>query len=351
MSVRIVGAGLIGTSVALALKGAGESVEVSDLNPKSQALAADLVGASHLQEPIKLVLVATPVQAISDVLQAEFAENPQAIFMDFGGLKSNLIQEVEKFPDLSERFISLHPMAGREISGPESARADLFNSRAILMTPTTLTNQATLDAAHSLVKTLGGTGYLIAANDHDQIISAISHMPQLVSTLLGASLVELESEDLAFSGGGLRDMTRLAGSDAGLWSELFLANKVELIRSAHKYSERLDSFIEALENEDREAIKRIIESGNDGRALIPGKHGAQKRDYTFLPVVIDDKAGQLARLFEECAAVEVNVEDLSIEHSPGQETGLITLALSESDAIKLQEHLLAAGWRVHSPLK
>ena len=83
--------------------------------------------------------------------------------------------------------------------------------------------------------------------------------------------------------------------------------------------------------------------------MIPGKHGGVARNYTFLPVVIEDKPGQLAALFDECAAAQVNVEDLSIEHSPEQYTGLITLALSQSDAVKLYEHLLEQGWRAHAP--
>jgi prephenate dehydrogenase len=98
-----------------------------------------------------------------------------------------------------------------------------------------------------------------------------------------------------------------------------------------------------------EAIEEFIKNGNRGRAMIPGKHGGVARNYTFLPVVIEDKPGQLAALFDECASAGVNVEDLSIEHSPEQYTGLITLALSQSDAEKLFDHLLQRGWSAHSP--
>jgi prephenate dehydrogenase len=107
----------------------------------------------------------------------------------------------------------------------------------------------------------------------------------------------------------------------------------------------------ALQSADREEISKLLHAGKVGREKIPGKHGAKNRNYTMLPVVIEDKPGQLARLFEECSQANVNVEDLTIEHSPAQETGLITLALSSSDAQILEAHLLNAGWRVHSPLK
>jgi prephenate dehydrogenase len=111
----------------------------------------------------------------------------------------------------------------------------------------------------------------------------------------------------------------------------------------------LNSLISSLEDENSVAV--LINEGQKGRARIPGKHGGKAREYTFLPIVIEDKPGQLAALFEECAQASVNVEDLTIEHSPGQFTGLITLALSESDAAKLSDHLKRNGWSVHAPKK
>lgn len=90
-----------------------------------------------------------------------------------------------------------------------------------------------------------------------------------------------------------------------------------------------------------------MNKGREGKEKIPGKHGAKSRNYSYLPIVIDDKPGQLAIIFNECAKIGVNIEDLSIEHSPGQETGLITLSLSEVDNVKLSEHLEKLGFKVH----
>jgi prephenate dehydrogenase len=111
----------------------------------------------------------------------------------------------------------------------------------------------------------------------------------------------------------------------------------------------LSALIENLE--DPEFLTDFIAGGNIGRSRIPGKHGGASRSYTYLPVVIEDKPGQLAALFEECAEAGVNVEDLTIEHSPEQFTGLITLALSSDDAVKLFSHLEGNGWKVHAPRK
>ena len=115
----------------------------------------------------------------------------------------------------------------------------------------------------------------------------------------------------------------------------------------------LSKFISDAQNllsllDDEKAISEFITSGNEGKAQIPGKHGGKNREYSYLPIVIDDKPGQLAALFDECAIAKVNVEDLSIEHSPGQLTGLITLALSKEDSDTLTTHLREKGWNVHA---
>ncbi|CAB4706255.1 unannotated protein [freshwater metagenome] len=111
----------------------------------------------------------------------------------------------------------------------------------------------------------------------------------------------------------------------------------------------LGDLLESLDQPEK--IAEFIKRGATSRARIPGKHGGKAREYTFLPIVIDDKPGQLAAIFNECAKIEVNVEDLTIEHSPGQLNALITLALSASDAQSLSDHLSSIGWNVHPILK
>jgi prephenate dehydrogenase len=104
----------------------------------------------------------------------------------------------------------------------------------------------------------------------------------------------------------------------------------------------------AIENlDDPAAMAQLISNGHKGRAMIPGKHGGQARNYIYLDIVIDDKPGQLAAIIEACAAARVNIEDLAIEHTPGQQTGLITLAFSPEDSAIVAAHLEKEGWKVH----
>jgi prephenate dehydrogenase len=164
---------------------------------------------------------------------------------------------------------------------------------------------------------------------------------------LAATLEGAPAQWLDLAGSGLRDTTRIAASNAGLWREIISANSAALKPLLDRVVAELSELSQSLD--DASKVEDFIKSGNRGRAMIPGKHGGAARNYTFLPVVIEDKPGQLASLFDECADAQVNVEDLSIEHSPEQFTGLITLALSKGDAEKLYQHLLIKGWRAHSP--
>ncbi|MEJ0014593.1 MAG: hypothetical protein WDN07_03320 [Actinomycetota bacterium] len=105
----------------------------------------------------------------------------------------------------------------------------------------------------------------------------------------------------------------------------------------------------SLQNDDLRKTKEILELGRENHRRIPGKHGAARRDYWYLPIIIEDKPGQLAKIFDVCALVFANVEDHAIEHTPGQESGLVTLALSKEDADKVYNQLIHDGWRAHQP--
>jgi len=348
MKIRIVGAGLMGTSLALSLKSAGHELEMIDQNVDHQRMARDLVGSNEVVNP-DLIVIATPVEHVLEVLKEQYQANPDARFIDIGGLKSNLLLEVATIPGLNARFLGTHPMAGREVVGPEGARADLFEGRAWILTPSSQTDRRFLEAIKELVEATGATTFELEPELHDEQIALISHLPQVVGSLLGGELDGRDPEELTLAGAGLRDTSRLAGSSPDLWAALLTMNAKEVLPLLESLRGSIDLLIERLEEGDREGVREFVARGNRGRALIPGKHGGAGRNYDLLPIVIDDKPGQLAKIFAECEAVAVNVEDLSIEHSPGQLTGLITLALSPDDAIKLHSHLLSKGWLAHKP--
>ena len=349
--IKIIGCGLIGTSIALRLKEDGLNLILSDTNKSNLDLASDLLGFKEISNDPALILIAVPPEQVFDVAKAEFSANPSAIFIDVSGIKSKLINKIEGFPELSRNYVSVHPMAGREMSGPQSARSDLFKSRAWIISETMDSSSEAIATARELGFLMGSTIYEVDAKTHDAVIAAISHLPQVLSSALGSSLKEVEVEKLNLAGQGLRDVSRLAESDPELWSSLLVGNSEEILPKISEVINRLSSLATALQIGDRSSVIEFLEAGREGRNRIPGKHGLAKRDYTYLPIVIDDKPGGLARIFNECAEIDVNIEDLSMEHSPGQAVGLITLALTSDDAVKLQKHLISKGWLAHAPRK
>jgi prephenate dehydrogenase len=343
-SVRIVGAGLIGTSIGLGLVQRGIKVQMVDADPKAQSLANDLVGGEVVVAP-ELVVLAMPTSQLTAVIGIENQLNPQSTFIDVGSVKSEVVLHVETFSALSKRFVPTHPMAGREIGGAGSARADLFQGRSWILTPSSDLEGSSKDLALELIAHLGATPIELTAADHDRAVAKISHLPQIAASLIAKQLDGTPAEWMELAGQGLRDTTRIAGSDESLWKEIIYSNRNELHQLLINLQNDVTKMIDSLSNP--EEIATLIAQGRAGKGLIPGKHGGKAREYWYLPIVIDDKPGQLGAIFNECAAMDVNVEDLNIEHSPGQLSALITLALSESDAAKLFSHLTSIGWNVH----
>jgi prephenate dehydrogenase len=343
--VRIVGSGLIGTSIGLGLAGKKFAVQMVDSDNLHASLAQDLVGRSF-EGASDIVIFALPSSRLPIVLSREFMLNPRATFMDIGSTKAKPQREIEAFPALVAQFCGTHPMAGREIGGPEAARADLFEGRAWIYTPSLQSGPSSVATVRELITTLGATPIRMEIHEHDAAVALISHLPQIVASLLAKQLLQGREGWLALAGQGLRDSTRIAASEPALWEEIISSNKEEIRPLLEGLEGELHRFINELD--EKKTIEKLIDDGRRGRESIPGKHGGRARNYSYLPIVIEDKAGQLAALFQECAAAGVNIEDLAIEHSPGQFTGLITLALSREDANKLSHHLASRGWNVHA---
>jgi prephenate dehydrogenase len=342
--VRIVGSGLIGTSIGLGLVQRGIAVEMVDSDPSAQALARDLTGGVVVVDP-ELVIFALPTSGLSQVIKSEIAINPQSTFMDVGSVKSEVVLQVKTFSGLSTRFLPTHPMAGREIGGASSARADLFQGRSWILTPEPDCDPESKNLVIELITLLGATPIELSALDHDAAVAKISHLPQIAASLVAKQLTGTPAEWMELAGQGLRDTTRIAGSDEKLWKEIIYSNRAEISQLLISLQNDLAQMINSLD--DPAKIAELIAAGRDGKAMIPGKHGGKAREYSYLPIVIDDKPGQLGAIFNECAAMQVNVEDLNIEHSPGQLSALITLSLSADDAEKLSSHLTSIGWNVH----
>lgn len=184
--VRIVGSGLIGTSIGLGLALKGVGVTMKDSDSRAQGLAEDLI-KSPSDLPVDLVIFATPIGALKSVIEGEIEANPKAAFIDIGSVKSKVKVEVSTSTLPSSRFLPTHPMAGREVGGAESARADLFQGRPWIVDAQGVDGDV-LEKASALIELLGGHKIDLDSAEHDKAVALVSHLPQLVSSLLAKQL-------------------------------------------------------------------------------------------------------------------------------------------------------------------
>jgi prephenate dehydrogenase len=353
-SCLVVGAGLIGTSVALALRRHGVEVHLTDRDPVAVRRAADL-GAGvpdPAAEQVDLAVVAVAPSATAEVVAGLLAGNSAATVVDTAGVKAGVLADVSAVVGPAPHFVGTHPMAGRERSGPGAARADLFEGRPWVLTPGTA-DARSVGRARLLVELCGGVPVEMDAAAHDIAVALVSHVPQVAASLVAARLAEGPETALALTGQGLRDVTRVAASDPDLWVDILAANAEPVARVLTELRQDVDAVVHALHEvrEDAEwartSLREVLLRGNAGRARLPGKHGGRSTSYAVVPVVVSDRPGELARLVNDVGRAGVNIEDLRIEHSPGQPVGLVELAVTPEAETQVTRALTGLGWVVH----
>jgi prephenate dehydrogenase len=349
--VHIIGAGLIGTSIGVGLRAIGWPVTIHDANEDAQKLARGLGAGGSLSDTTDprnvdpdLIIVAVPPSATVSELLTALRRWPEAIVTDVASIKAPFAAAVEH-AGLATRYVGSHPMAGRELSGPLAAQGDLFRARPWVLCPDGAASEA-VALVRRLAEALGADVIVTNASAHDAAVARVSHAPQVVASAVAAALVSLAPCDIALAGQGLRDVTRIAGSEPGMWADIARMNETNL-------KETLEGIIDDLaavrDAEDiGEALANLIERGGREVARIPGKHGTRHRDWTPVTVIVPDEPGQLLRLLTDVASLKINVEDLAIEHSPKQVVGLVALSVDPARAEELISALGARGWEVAS---
>lgn len=342
--IRIVGAGLIGTSIGLKVVKLGHPVSMLDVNPQSQGLSRALMGRwSRVEENPSMVIVAVPPSATARVIKEQQVLYPESIVVETSSTKTNLELELRDLSVDLSRIVLSHPISGREVNGPSAARADLFLNRAWIVSPLQENPEGVLRAVEDLILSLGSTPYRMSAQEHDELLATTSHLPQVLSTVLASKAGKWGSR-ASLAGQGLRDMTRLADSDAKLWVEILRVNEEAVTQTLQSLIQELGRFKQAIEVRDESTIEDFFTEGKNGRSLISGKHGAIPRNYTQCQIVVPDQPGALARIFDICHRHSINIEDISLEHSPAQETGLLTVSISPDQENTLDKALIDSSF-------
>jgi prephenate dehydrogenase len=344
--VLIVGTGLVGTSVGLALRRHGVEVLLTDRSPEHLRTASGLgAGRPHRGEPAGLVVVAVPPDHLGTEI-ARALRDGDAVVTDVGSVKTAPLRALEGVDGI-ERYAGSHPMAGSERSGPLAGSATLFDGRPWAVTPHGRSSGAATAAVEELARLTGASVLRLTPEEHDEAVARTSHLPHLLSVLVAGRLAGAPVDHLALSGQGVRDVTRIAGGDPVLWEQIVTGNSAAVAGLLTQVRDQLDGLIDAVTTGDRGSLGEILELGVAGTRAIPGKHGGPTRPTAAVFVSVPDHPGELARLFADAGASEVNIEDVHIDHDPGRDTGLVELVVDEQRAEHLHVALGERGWETH----
>ena len=259
----IVGCGLLGASVGLAAKRADARRQVIGFDVRPAHMTAARKAGAIDREAAYLdaaagradtAVIAVPIAAAEGVLD-ELANSPAALVTDTLSTKRTICRLAAGRPAMAGRFVGAHPMAGGTTSGPEAARADLFDGAACLLTPAADADEALVARAEAFWSGLGCHVARTFASHHDRMAAQISHVPHVVA----AALARLP-EDVArqFAGPGFRDATRIAAGDAGLWTQIALDNADEVMLALRECVDDLRAFAGALEAGDADALRQWL---------------------------------------------------------------------------------------------
>ena len=386
--VLIIGCGLIGTSIGLALQQAERQVLLHDEDAERVALAATR-GAGEAwngADSAALVVAAVPPAQTGAVLAEAQRLGLGQTYTHVSSVQSVVQADVESLNCDLSLIVGGHPLAGREHSGPLAADAAMFVGRSWAVCPSTQSSAESVAAVQELARSCGAEPVDVGIEAHDRSVAQLSHVPHIASSALAGLLVAAttagarttsgDPEGIRFelSGPGLADSTRLAAGDPALWTEILSANARHVAPSVRALAAALESLAGDLEvlagrppgqgiprdaagdplpvapdaQAARAALVTFLMRGRQGRQAVPVKRGRAAGDFAALGVDVDDQPGRLAALLMAAGDAGINVEDVRVDHVPGRPRGLIEL-LVRADALgDLSTALRAGGWRVRS---
>lgn len=327
----------MGASVGMALRRSSWFVTGWDPNPAVLAEAKDHgaideIAASEIEAVAgaDLVFLAGPVEA---VIAGVASLQTEALVTDVAGVKGPVVAAVRA--DL--RFVGGHPMAGRESSGPANASPAMFRGATWALTNDGTTS-ADLERMQATVTEFGAVPLVMTAAEHDAAVALASHLPQVVAS----TLVEMVSGDQSattLAAGGFRDLTRIAMSESTWWAEVLVANRTTVSGALRAMAKHLEDWAGSVDGMDKAAIEAKLAEARQGRREMAPAAAA-------VPVVLEDRPGEIARVGHALAASGVDLRDLQLRHGTHGGGGILTLTVRNEEEEALRVALLAEGFRL-----
>lgn len=338
----IIGTGLIGGSIGLALRARGWHVTGRDKDHvrAERAMEIGALDAIGADPDAEVTFIATPVGAVAH--EAAQAVSPDGIVTDVGSVKAPIVAAVDH-----PRFVGGHPMAGSEQEGVDGADATLFEGATWVLTPTAATDPDAYARLRTVVSSLGADVIAIPPDRHDELVAIVSHVPHLTAaSLMGlaAEVSEEQSTLLRLAAGGFRDMTRIAAGHPGIWPDICAENRVAIVAALDRLLDRLSEVRHVVDSADRPGLVARLEAARHARVNLPSRAAAAE-DLAEFRIPVPDRPGVLAEVTTLATELNVNIEDLEIAHSAEGARGVLLLVVDATSADLLRGALMARGYR------
>lgn len=341
--IGIIGLGLIGGSIARALKRNDKDyiIKAWDRDKKNLELGlSEKVIDEHtisLNEDFldcDVIFLCIPVYAMRDILNELLSGiSPDCVLTDVGSTKSDVVDLINEMK-VKNPFIGGHPLAGSEKSGFTASRANLFENAYYCLTPSENTGKDSLEMLRDIVIDLGAIPIEMTPAEHDRVTAAISHVPHVIAASLVNLIDELDSPDnimKTISAGGFKDLTRIASSSPSLWAGICLSNRDKILETIESFIERLKCFEEDLKIKNKESIEEFFSSARDIRNALSERRSIFQKTYSIL-VDVDDKPGIIALIASALANENINIKNIGILNSRETEEGALEIQVESEES-------------------
>jgi prephenate dehydrogenase len=341
----VVGVGLIGGSIALALRALGWRVLGRDTSTSNLAAAfeSDVIDAIAPSGPLDadLVFIATPVGSIGAEVERAL-QDTDGLVTDAGSVKSQLAPLMA-----NPRYIGGHPMAGSELEGVAGARADLFEGRTWVLTPTAETDDESFARLRAVIAAFGAEVVSLPPERHDTMVAVVSHVPHLTAASL-MGLADARSDEhrglLRLAAGGFRDMTRIAAGHPGIWPDICAENKDAIVVELDRLVEGLGDVRSLIVEGDRDGLVAFLAKARAARLSLPARF-TRAEELSEIRVPVPDRKGALAGITMIAAELDVSIADIEIAHSVEGDEGVVILLVESLLGARLRDGLLERGYR------
>jgi prephenate dehydrogenase len=356
-TVAVIGVGLIGGSLGLAareragiaeVRGFSRTKATLDLALERGAVTRACGSLEEAASGADLVFVCTPVRLVAEhVKAARAAAPPHAVISDVGSTKGPLMRALS--PHEQRRCVGGHPLCGSETAGVANARASLYEGATYFVTPGAHVDADAYQLLYGFLGEIGARPVAVDPEEHDRLMAVVSHLPHvLANVLMSQAGQHTGARDALLSAGpSFRDLTRIAGSNRRIWTDIFLENRAALLASLATFQDGLQEVLEALAANDAGRLGDTIARAAEQRERMLAAGSLAARDLYRLIIPVSDRPGVFSEIMVALGDAGINVEDLAMHHMSAELGGTLTVYVLGSDVCERAAHVLGGlGYEV-----